>query len=115
MKDQTISGRDLVSHWSALDWEKRTDMVRSLIAWLRAQRLSNYGYDRANWQRLQRQRAKAKKVLGRVSMYNLASEHRLAWSSKYGWEYTVGQSCNEEITNLINRLAGYPLGDQWLS
>ncbi len=79
----------------------------TVLAILYADRLSNYGYDRASWVRITSQRYRAKKALRiaeqRGEIHWEALSHR--WQrTPNGVDYTIGQSSNEEFTNEMRRL-----------
>lgn len=93
------------------------DKSESLYNYLLADRLQNYGYSAKDFRRIQaqRQRVKARFRRYKVGLAERAEgESRLSYTEEHGWEYTVGQSANEEITNLMARLCEYP-GKKWLS
>ena len=96
------------------DFEKYNDLHDSLRSWLLSDRMSNYGYDLKCWRRIQSQRQRAKTRLKRTGIFpaEMQSElaGRLRYDEKTGWSYIVGQSQNEEITNLILRLTKYSGG-----
>ena len=94
---------------------------RQIVDFLLKDELENYGYDLTDWQRIQRQRNKAKSIL------KIADINKLKWeelgcrfqikkaskgneadveNSKAEIQYIVCQSKNEEITNAIRRLVG---------
>jgi hypothetical protein len=117
-------GNELSTYLMGLDAVELRYIKAQLEIYVLSQRVSNYGYERCDFQRIQRQRAKAKKMLTKASKALLASsiahetpmagmlsnairESRLSYDSMSSeWSYTVGQSANEEITNLIARLSG---------
>jgi hypothetical protein len=91
------------------------------------QRCENYGYDYKVFQRISRQRSDARKAFQHFFHFNpetviqrLANEYRVSLESckitetlssgskivkeEMRLTYTVGQSNNEEITNLLRRL-----------
>jgi len=86
----------------------------AMLDYLLKLRTHNYGYDSRNFRRIVYQRARARKAVREC-------ERRLDWSgaslsSRLDWQsidYTVGQSQNEEITNLLMQLTGYE--GEWLS
>lgn len=77
-------------------------------------RCSNYGYDYRDFKRVSSQRSKARKELEYFFYYNPATvlerieqESRIQLESVNGesrLSYNVGQSGNEEVTNLMRRL-----------
>ena len=116
----SLSGRALESHLDAIGYAGRCIVRHALILWIRSERLENYGYDWPDFRRLQNQRARVKAYARRrgVDLARACGESRLAllvWpDGRIAWEYTTGQSNNEEVTNLIARLSGYPQRG-WLS
>lgn len=79
-------------------------------------RLSNYGYGYTAWNRISKQRQRAKAATVRLGYANWTAEN-VAWALRNGRlivkveddgthkaEYIVGQSENEEFTNLLRRL-----------
>ena len=89
----------------------RAARVRTL-EWLLSDRLSNYGYDWPDYRRLIAQRARARAAVRRISCYGHAPD-ALAWDDVGSRlivddrrpDYCVGQSSNEEITNVLRTLA----------
>lgn len=97
--------------------ETRERMQAELFIWLLSDRLSNYGYRPRDFRRLQSQRQRVKRRLKRYKigiLDNAVQNSRLSYSPEKGWNYTVGQSHNEEFTNLIADLCEYPKRG-WLS
>jgi hypothetical protein len=80
-------------------------------------RLSNYGYDHRSWRRLVCQRYRARREIRRLA----GRGQPLHWDGaplarRIDWarlDYVVGQSQNEEITNLLRQLANPEA--RWLS
>jgi hypothetical protein len=117
-------GSQLCAYLMGLDAGELRYIKARLEIYVLSQRVSNYGYEHCDFQRIQRQRAKAKKMLIKSSkallisgiaheapmagmLNNAVMESRLSYDSMSSeWSYTVGQSANEEITNLIARLSG---------
>jgi hypothetical protein len=100
------------------------------------QRCENYGYDWKAFQKISRQRSDARKAFQHFFHFNpetvmqrLANEHRVSLENckitetlsngsnivkeEMRLTYTVGQSNNEEITNLMRRLVNPQA--KWLS
>ncbi len=83
---------------------------KQMLAALLQSRLENYGYEYKAFRRLQGQRQAAKRAV-RLAAAELGAEN-LAWDKaplahRIDWEnlsYTVGQSSNEEVTNLLRQL-----------
>ena len=88
----------------------------ALINYLLADRMSNYGYDYQSWNRLRNQRANVKSLLRRLSIdaLNWGNIGYSRWviesytDEKVELSYIVGQSSNEEITNIMKALCDYP-------
>lgn len=87
----------------------------TLIHYLFSYTMTNYGYDVTSWSRIIAQRSRAK---AQVSTLLLKDKEELMANINNEWmtnsrlsivngkfNYTVGQSANEEITNIIRRLA----------
>ncbi len=97
---QLLTGKGAETKWNR----------KLMLAALLQSRLENYGYDYRAWRRLQGQRQAAKRAV-RYAAAELGVEN-LAWDKaplahRIDWEnlsYTVGQSANEEITNLLRQL-----------
>lgn len=97
----------------------------AIVRMLLSDRLENYGYDYRDWKRLVQQRYRAKRELklaiGHGSNGHSLHLEGLAWDQltsritvKDGRaEYVVGQSSNEEITNVMRQLVN-PLAP-WVS
>lgn len=86
--------------------------VSALLELARVYSCENYGYDWKDYRRILSQRTRALKAfrvaaqLGKVNM-NETFGGRLSWDQKTGrFDYVVGQSSNEEITNLLAQIAG---------
>ena len=85
--------------------------IASFVKELITQRCSNYGYDYKAFNRISSQRSKARKaLLNQVGSHgfesikdNLIKESRIQLV-KEELDYIVGQSQNEEVTNLMRRL-----------
>jgi len=86
----------------------------AMLAYLLKLRTHNYGYDYRNFKRISNQRSRARKAVREhkspLNWFGTSLSSRLDWQSI---DYTVGQSQNEEVTNLLMQLTGYT-GD-WLS
>ena len=110
-----LYGTKLADYIDSLTYEQRTELARELAQYLLSQRMCNYGYDLKDWRRICSQRYRARKLLkSRLpSLQEACQWYRLSLTQA-GWDYTVGQSSNEEITNLINSLCGKVDGP-WLS
>ena len=101
--------------------------VHAFIKKLVSERCSNYGYDYKDFRRISSQRSKARKEFIRFATYNMGTViERISSESRIQLEnvkvtrlsengskivsieprlvYVVGQSQNEEITNLMRRL-----------
>jgi hypothetical protein len=98
--------------------------IASFVKSLLLERCSNYGYDYRDFKRISSQRSKARKaLLNQVNSFgfesikaNLVQESRIQFmrfkvidgsnipTYDRGIHYIVGQSQNEEITNLMIRL-----------
>lgn len=126
-KIEWISGRDLERYFAGDDigpdgdgvigYARRNKARASLEAYLMRDRLENYGYNWKDFRRLQNQRARVKAHARRtmLSLSHVEGEGRLSYAPSIdAWEYTTGQSNNEEITNLIARVYQYPQRG-WLS
>ena len=109
-----MSGTKLAAHIASLDSDGQTQLAQELAQYLLSQRMCNYGYDGRDWRRISKQRYRARKLLkSRLpSLQEACSIGRLSLTES-GWDYTVGQSSNEEFTNLINGLCGKD--GPWLS
>lgn len=85
------------------DYQLREELAQYLLGF----RMHNYGYGLKDWRRICRQRYLARKLLKiNGADLQLATAHsRLTYNVSSGWDYTVGQSANEEITNLIMYLS----------
>jgi hypothetical protein len=102
--------------------------LQAFIAYLLADRLENYGYDWKDFRRLSNQRARARLALRQVTGHFAGH----CWVDSLAWEqcssrlmleshngrpcaitYIVGQSGNEELTNLMRRLVNPKAG--WVS
>lgn len=95
--------------------------LKKLADYVLGYRLANYGYDRKDFAKLQREKTKnfgklklMLQVAPRVVLLNAACESRLQW---YGvsstWDYVVGQSANEEYIRLAARLARLHVLEAW--
>jgi len=86
----------------------------AMLAYLLKLRTHNYGYDYRDFRRIVYQRARARKAVREcerpLNWLGTSLSSRLDWQSI---DYTVGQSQNEEITNLLMQLTGYE--GEWLS
>lgn len=106
-----IERHDLAAWLDAATHEQRDAAGRSLFAYLMGDRMANYAYDSRYFRRLKGQRHRVKAHARRCRIDMLAKtpdEPRLSYCPERNlWRYTVGQSQNEEITNLIARLSGY--------
>jgi hypothetical protein len=100
------------------------EMLNAFTSELLTARCNNYGYDYRDFKRISSQRSKARKaLLNQVSSFgfesikaNLVQEARIQFmrfkiidgnkipTFERGICYMVGQSSNEEITNLMRRL-----------
>jgi hypothetical protein len=78
------------------------------FSFLLTERLENYGYDYKSWNRLKNQRYRAKatlKVANTRLLHWKDLSHRLKVNlDDFSIRYIVGQSNNEEITNLMRTL-----------
>lgn len=95
-----------LSRDEAFEAFRNSDMPRKILESLLRDRLENYGYDRTSWRRIQAQRCRAKQAL-RPYLGCPLSLHWESCSSRLNLqtgEYVVGQSSNEEITNVLRRL-----------
>jgi hypothetical protein len=89
-----------------------TSHVLVLVKDLLSEKCSNYGYDYKDFKRISSQRSKARKNFLDFATWNIATltervrhENRIQQSTSDGsLYYVVGQSANEEITNLMRRL-----------
>lgn len=88
-----------------------------MLSYILADRTSNYGYDWKAFRRIVRQRSNARKALAswqdcpETLNWNEADPSgRIDWQKMH---YVVGQSSNEEITNLLRRLVNPEAA--WLS
>jgi hypothetical protein len=97
------------------------EQARKMLRALMRDRLENYGYDYRAWRRLQAQRQRAKQSVQAVSFdldqvdWATAFE-RAPLGNRVDWErgsYVVGQSSNEEITNLLRQLVNP--SSKWVS
>lgn len=84
--------------------KQKQDMLRTLLA----DRCENYGYDYQAFYRVCSQRYRAKRALrmhlaagGELHWDRAPLAHRIDWESM---QYVVGQSSNEEVTNLLRQL-----------
>lgn len=85
---------------------KNSDMPAKILKSLLRDRLENYGYDRKSWGRIRGQRYRAR-VAVRPYLGIPRALHWQTFSGRLNLEtgrYIVGQSSNEEITNLLRRL-----------
>ena len=91
----------------------------SAVMWLLNQRMTDYGYSATDWNRIRAQRTRARKAM---SLATLKGSVNLAWGcserfmvrfSDGQFDYQVGQSENEELTNLMRRLVNPTAG--WMS
>ena len=94
-----------------------TEQKREMLNYLLADRCENYGYDWKMFRNVSQQRYRARKAMrpymGCVESLkwdSAALAHRLNWDTM---DYTVGQSSNEEITNLLRQLVNP--NAQWVS
>lgn len=100
-----LYGTKLAEHIASLDSNQQTQLAQELVQYLLSQRMCNYGYDRRDWRRICSQRYRARKLLkSRLPSLQEACQWYSLSLTESGWDYTVGQSKNEEITNLINSL-----------
>ena len=83
--------------------------------WLLKQRLQNYGYDYKDFQKMSASKTRLKKKI--KSMSDADIRRNLAKSGVLGkgrrltkrrgsWDYTVGQSFNEELLNMLQLGSG---------
>ena len=109
-----LYGTKLADYIDGLDSDGQAKLAQELAHYLLSQRMCNYGYDWKDWRRICTQRYRARKLLkSRLpSLQEACRWDRLALTES-GWDYTVGQSSNEEFTNLINGLCGKD--GPWLS
>lgn len=94
---------------------KPTDEQKAqMLEYLLANRCSNYGYDWRMFRRISNQRSRARRAIrhftGDLAWDVAPLSYRLNWDRT---SYTVGQSSNEEITNLLRQLVDPNAG--WLS
>ena len=86
----------------------------AMLDYLLKLRVHNYGYDYRDFRRISNQRSRARKAVREhkspLNWFGTSLSSRLDWQSI---DYTIGQSQNEEITNLLMQLAGYT--GEWLS
>ena len=78
-----------------------------IVDFLLSQRMQSYGYDYTSWQRIKKQRVRAKRALRKSNIHNLKFDTfngRLTIDDNGQVDYVVGQSANEEITNLMRRM-----------
>ena len=83
------------------------EQEQQMLDYLLSDRCSNYGYDYRMFRRISNQRYRARLAIRKQG--GVASEawdkaplsYRLDWDTM---SYTVGQSSNEEITNLLRQL-----------
>ncbi len=97
-----------------------TEQKREMLNYLLADRCENYGYDWKLFRNICQQRYRARKALRCFMAWDLAIKslnweraplaHRINWDTM---DYTVGQSSNEEITNLLRQLVNP--NAQWVS
>ncbi len=85
-----------------------------MLQYLLSDRCANYGYDWAMFRNVCQQRYRAKQGIKNAKnplQWDKAPlAHRLNWDTM---DYTVGQSSNEEITNLLRQLVNP--NAQWVS
>lgn len=93
------------------------EAARAAYDTLMRDRCSNYGYDHTAWRRISNQRSRARLAV-RILTENGKHPERLNWHAAgdrltferhphtglWSCHYVVGQSSNEEITNLLRRL-----------
>ena len=87
------------------------EQLQTVLAFLLKERMSNYGYDDRDWSRIRGQRRRAKAACCRLVAEG--GIRALDWENAgsrlvigpSGPAYLVGQSANEEITNVFRRLA----------
>ncbi len=92
------------------------EAARAAYDYLMGERCSNYGYDSTSWRRVSNQRSRAR-LAARILTENGKHPERLNWhaagerltfkradNGTWAVHYVVGQSQNEEITNLLRRL-----------
>lgn len=93
------------------------DAARAAYEYLMSARCSDYGYDHTSWRRITNQRSRAR-IAVRILTENGKYPERLNWhaagdrltferhphTGAWSCDYVVGQSQNEEITNLLRRL-----------
>lgn len=95
------------------DWT--IEQKRAALQYLLSDRCSNYGYDWQMFRRICSQRTRARKAARRFleCAYDLhwhaigsrlTCEQNPAAPGGYHVDYVVGQSSNEEITNVLRRL-----------
>lgn len=95
----------------ALTLEQAQELIKFLFNW----RMRDHGYAPTDWRRIQAQRVRAKNAVSSLFMHNpeqfLINVNK-EWQSNrrldldlQGFTYTVGQIDNEEITNILRRIA----------
>lgn len=96
--------------------ELEEQAARAAYDMLMSNRCSDYGYDHTSWRRITNQRSRAR-IAVRILTENGKHPERLNWhcagdrltftrkdNGTWACHYVVGQSQNEEITNLLRRL-----------
>lgn len=93
------------------------DHKQQIREYLTKTRMSDYGYTRRDWRRIQRQRQRAKS--------SLMASHLIVWQWDNLWNrwyikgdkifYAVGQSENEELTNQMRQLDPRVKNKDWQS
>lgn len=85
--------------------------VSTFVKELLNSKCSNYGYDYKDFKRISSQRSKARKEFLNFASWNMSTliervqiESRVQTGINGELHYIVGQSANEEITNLMRRL-----------
>src|SRR5688500_2121013 len=95
----------------------------AILDYLMRHRLSNYGYEVKDWRRITSQRQRVKRAIRRLldkchakgvppTLLDYVLEHKFHWHTLPSRitvhagvaDYVVGQSANEEITNIMRRL-----------
>jgi len=87
------------------------EQLQAVLSFLLKDRMCNYGYDRGEWSRIRGQRRRAKAACCRLVAEG--GIRALDWENAGsrlvigpgGPDYHVGQSANEEVTNVLRRLA----------
>lgn len=90
--------------------EEYAAKVSAILSLARVMSCENYGYEWKDYRRIVSQRSRALKAFRFAASVGAAhldydAKGRLTWSSDgTSCDYVVGQSSNEEITNLLRRL-----------